>query len=103
MTIAMKKARTVQKAAKPDKTTIQVRMDVKTKDKVARFFKRHGMSTSDGVRALLDRVIRDETFPFDPDAPHEPNEATQMAILQCRNGGGTPVTREGLRKMWDEA
>lgn len=37
---------------------IQVRIDTKTKTKAAKFFKRFGLSTSDGVRLLIAQALR---------------------------------------------
>lgn len=102
MTAAPKKMR-ISRSARSDKAVIQVRVDATIKSKAAKLFRRHGMSTSDGVRLLLDQAVRDDILPFDPDAPHTPNAATRKAIEECRKGGGKPVTREGLRKIWDEA
>ncbi len=60
------------------------------------------------IETKKERAARKATKPdkaalFNPDAPHEPNEVTQRAIAECRSGKGTPITREGLQKMWDEA
>ncbi len=106
MTTTTKRTRPVKQAAAPNKTAtamIQVRIDSKTKDRAARFFKRHGLSTSDGVRLLIDRALKDK----DPWLAHEmsshiPNAETHKAIEEGLAEKSEPVTLEELRKMWDE-
>ncbi len=96
MTTTVKKARSVKKVRKPRLATIQVRLDAKTKGKVAKFFKKRGVSTSGGVRILLDQAMEDDYL------PHVPNAETIKAIEEGMAEKGEPVTREELWKMWEE-
>lgn len=45
-------------------TTIQVRIDEKTKKKAKRVFKDMGLDISTGIKVYLNRVAKDETIPF---------------------------------------
>ncbi len=95
MTTTTKKTRTA---------VIQVRVDAKTKDKAARFFKRYGLSTSDGMRRLIDSAIAGK----DPWLAHKmsshlPNAESLVAIEEALSGDGGEITLADLRKQWDEA
>ncbi len=71
-----------RRARKTENTAeIRVRLNAKTKNRAAEFFKRHGLSTSDGVRRLIDSAITDE----DPWLAHKmsshiPNAETEAAL-----------------------
>ncbi len=95
MTTTTKKTRTA---------VIQVRVDAKTKDKAARFFKRHGLSTSDGMRRLIDRVIaeKDPWFAHEMSS-HLPNAESLKTIETSLAEKPEPMTREGFRRFLDEA
>lgn len=45
-------------------TTVQVRIDEKTKAKAKRVFKKMGLDVSSGIKLYLARVAQDETIPF---------------------------------------
>jgi len=45
-------------------TTIQVRIDEKTKAKARKVFHKMGLDVSSGIKLYLNRVIEDETIPF---------------------------------------
>ena len=45
-------------------TTIQVRIDEKTKAKANKVFRKMGLDMSSGVKLYLARVVQDETIPF---------------------------------------
>ncbi len=93
----MTKAR---RGRKPENNAeIRVRLNAKTKDKAERFFKRHGLSTSDGVRRLIDSAITDE----DPWLAHKmsshiPNAETQRALM----ADVMPLPEGGLAELWNE-
>ncbi len=53
---------------------LHIRIDRKTKDRAAKFFKRYGLSTSDGVRLLIAQALRAKEL------PHVPNAETQKAL-----------------------
>ena len=48
----------------PNDALLQVRIDSKIKDKAAKFFKRYGLSTSDGVRLLITQALRAKELPM---------------------------------------
>lgn len=104
MTTAAKKTRSVKKAKTANDAEIRVRIDAKTKSKAERLFKRYGMSTSDGIRLLIDSAIKDKVLPRDPDAPHIPNAETLRVIEEAAAGKNLEtVTIEDIRKQWDDA
>jgi len=45
-------------------TTIQIRIDEKTKAKARKVFHKMGLDVSSGVKLYLNRVIEDESIPF---------------------------------------
>ncbi len=45
-------------------TTIQIRIDKKTKDSAKRVFKKMGLDVSSGIKLYLSRVAQDESVPF---------------------------------------
>ncbi len=47
-------------------TTIQVRVDEKTKAKARKIFGKMGLDVSSGIKLYLARVIQDECMPFTP-------------------------------------
>lgn len=77
----------------PNDAVIQVRVDAKTKKRAEKLFKRHGLTTSDGVRILLNQALEEKTM------PHVPNAETQKAIEEARAGGGEVVSLSELRKL----
>ncbi len=89
---APKKRRAVKKPVEAEQAVIQVRIDAKTKDKAVRLFKRHGLSTSDGVRMLITQAVRAK------DLPHVPNATTRRALL----AEVEPMADDELEKIWNE-
>ncbi len=102
-----KKPRTTKRAAAPSKVAkavIQVRIDTKTKDKAEKFFKRHGLSTSDGVRRLIDSALNDENpWLAHEMSSHLPNAESVKAIEEALIDDGEEITLADLRRQWDEA
>ncbi len=47
-------------------TTLQVRIDKKTKDKAQKIFKDMGIDMSSGIKLFLSRVVNTESIPFIP-------------------------------------
>ncbi len=99
----MTKAR---RGRKPENNAeIRVRLNAKTKDKAERFFKRHGLSTSDGVRRLIDSVISDN----DPwlacrMSSHIPNAETEEVLRDALAGRNMEsMTPEEFSSFLDEA
>ncbi len=88
----------VRRGRKPKgNAEIRVRVDVQTKNWAERFFKRHGITTSDGVRLLLSQAMTEDALPRIPSA--ESLEAIEESLA----GGGEIVTVADLRRQWDEA
>ncbi len=82
---------------------IRVRLNAKTKSRAEKFFKRYGITTSDGVRMFINNALKEKMLPFDPGTPHIPNAESLKAIEESLAGGGEIVTLTDLRKQWDEA
>lgn len=70
---------------------LQIPIDSQTKDKVEKFFKRFGLSASDGVRMLIDQTLETDELPFIP------NAETREAIEESRAGRGEIVPMSDLR------
>ncbi len=81
-----------------------MRLNAKTKSRAEKLFKRHGLSTGDGVRLLIDRALREKDPWFAHDmSPHIPNAGTRRAIEEGLAEKLEPATLEEIRKMWDDA
>lgn len=63
-------------------TTIQVRIDEKTKRQARKVFSGMGLDLSSGIKLYLTRVAKDEAVPF---SLHVPNAETRRAIKNMRN------------------
>ncbi len=100
MTTTTKKTRPPKKAAvnKTAKAVIQIRLDAKTKDRAEKFFKRHGMTTGDGVRMFIDQVIDTGAFPFEPVSARTPNPETEKAMRDVLEGRTERVSLDELKK-----
>ncbi len=72
--------------------SLHIRIDAKTKDRAAKFFKRYGLSTSDGVRLLISQALRAKEL------PHIPNTATRRAVV----AETAPMPEGGLAELWGE-
>jgi addiction module RelB/DinJ family antitoxin len=77
----------------PNDALLQVRIDAKTKERAAKFFKRFGLSTSDGVRLLITQALRAKEL------PHVPNAATRRALV----ADVEPIADDELEKLWNDA
>ncbi len=84
---------------------IRVRLNAKLKDKVEKLFKRHGLSTGDGVRLLINRAVKeDDPWLAHDMSSHIPNAETREAIEDSLSGRNLEtITLEDLRKQWEEA
>ncbi|MCC8165303.1 MAG: type II toxin-antitoxin system RelB/DinJ family antitoxin [Planctomycetes bacterium] len=69
---------------------LHVRIDTKTKNRAAKFFKRYGLSTSDGVRLLIAQALRAQEL------PHVPNAETRKAL---RDENLQEITPDDLTTM----
>ena len=90
---------------KPGKTkaVIQVRVDARMKSRAEKIFRKQGLSTSDGVRRLLQRAI-EETDPWyaHNTSSHVPNAELRKVIEEAEAGINMEVvTRDELKKLWE--
>ncbi len=69
-----------------------MRVDAKTKSRAEKIFKRQGLSTSDGIRLLLDKAIAEHG------ASHIPNAETEKAMRDVRAGRTERVALSELKK-----
>ncbi|MDR3077475.1 MAG: type II toxin-antitoxin system RelB/DinJ family antitoxin [Planctomycetota bacterium] len=77
--------------------SIQIRLDARTKAKAQRHFRRLGLSTSAGIRLLLDQALTGGPQAGLPDAE------TLEAFADIEAGRTIPVTLEQIREQWDRA
>lgn len=69
-------------------TTIQIRIDEKTKKKAKKVFGDMGLDISTGIKVYLNRVVKDERIPF---------------VLQTENGYTPKQERQMIRETeWAE-
>lgn len=71
---------------------IRVRIDAKTKDKAEKLFQQQGLSTSDGMRLLINRAIAEKEL------PRIPNAETQKAMEDVLTGQTERVSLAELKK-----
>lgn len=64
-------------------TTIQIRIDEKTKKKARKVFEERGLDLSSGIKIYLASVARNESIPV---SLHVPNAETRRAIKEVREG-----------------
>lgn len=92
MTTTIKQSRARKRSVEPEKAVIQVSLDAKIKSKVTKLFKQHGLSTSDGMRLLINRALEEK------DIPHIPNAETRKAIADADAGKLEEISLADLRK-----
>ncbi len=96
MTTMTKKNRvpgkTANAAGAKDKAVIQVRLDAKTRDRVADFFRRRGLTTNAGMRLLIDHALAGN------DMPRIPNAETEQAMRDVRAGRTERVLLDDLKR-----
>ena len=63
-------------------TTLQVRVDKKTKQKAQKVFKNMGLDMSSGVKLYLAHVVNTGSPPFTPKTAHGVNEEQERQIIQ---------------------
>ncbi len=62
-------------------TTLQVRIDTKTKNAAQKVFKEMGIDLSSGVKLFLNEVLRTKALPFTPRTKNGFTEAQEHEIL----------------------
>lgn len=73
------------KTAPANNAEIRVRIDAKTKAKAEKLFKRYGMTTSAGIKTLIDRALAEKEL------PRIPNAETRAALEEARAGDGEAI------------
>ncbi len=63
-------------------TTLQVRIDEKTKTKAQRVFKELGVDMSSGVKMFLQQVVHTESIPFEIRTPNGFTMAQEEQVLK---------------------
>ena len=67
-------------------TTIQARIDVKTKKEAEAVLEKMGITLNEGIRMFLHQIINNQALPFRPEINKEPNETTKQAMRDALNG-----------------
>ncbi len=97
MTKTVKKPRTVRNKPVAAKATIQVTVDAKTKDRLAKVFKPQGMSPSDAIRMFIKRALdKNDPWYAHNTSSHIPNAATREALMSEVE----PMADDELAKIW---
>ncbi len=63
-------------------TTLQVRIDKKTKDRAQKVFKDMGIDMSSGIKLFLSRVVNTESIPFIPVTKNGFTKKEELNILK---------------------
>ncbi len=71
-------------------TTLQIRIDPKTKKAAAKVFKNLGIDMSSGIKLYLAQVARDEAIPFTPDSVASYRNKTEIIKAFNRAQKGYP-------------
>lgn len=64
-------------------TTIQIRIDEKTKARAKKVFSKMGLDVSSGIKLYLSRVVQDKGLPFTP-REFTPTAADKRALARAR-------------------
>ncbi len=96
MTTTTKKPRAAKKADKSKQAILKFSLDAKTKDEVTKFFKKRGLSNSDGMRILIDQALEDNQLSHTPNAQLEKDLEDGFAEKR------KTVTRGDIWNMWND-
>ncbi len=66
-------------------TTIQTRIDDKTKKQAEQIFNQLGITLNDGIRLFVKQVIHQKALPFQPSLGNLPNEETIKVFQEVKN------------------
>ncbi|OGG59851.1 hypothetical protein A2765_04675 [Candidatus Kaiserbacteria bacterium RIFCSPHIGHO2_01_FULL_56_24] len=64
-------------------TTIQIRIDEKTKRKARKVFHKMGLDVSSGIKLYLAQVAREDALPFFPGKPLKPTKRLKRIFEQA--------------------
>ncbi len=86
-------------------TTMQIRIDKRTKDAAQKAFKDMGMDLSSGVKIFLKEVAKEKTFPFIPSAKARKirKEWDKEVAWALKHGKGYASTKEMFDDIVREA
>lgn len=84
----------------PTDSTIQIRLDARTKEAANDLFSRLGLSTSDAIRIFINQSLEEQGLPF---RPHVANAETKRALEAARQGQLTDIDLKTLKRQWDES
>lgn len=76
----------------PANALVQTRIDGAVKEEAATVLAAMGLTVSDAVRLLLNRIAHDKALPFEPLIP---NDATIAAMKEARAGKGRRFSSVG--------
>ena len=83
-------------------STVQARMPEDLKKQAEAVFSGLGLTSSDAIRVFFQQCVYHHGLPF-PLRVNIPNEATQQAMNELRNGGGHRFeTPKDLFASWDQ-
>ena len=84
-------------------TTIQVRIDEKTKAKARKVFHKMGLDVSSGIKLYLNRVAQDETIPFviRTENGYTPEQERQI-IKETEWAKKHGKRYHSVKEMWDD-
>ena len=79
----------------PQTTTLHIRVNARDKQRVAKVFRRIGITTGEAVRLFIEQSIADHGLLF---LPHRPNAETRQALQDEMMPGDCD-----LAKQWADA
>ena len=82
----------------PANALVQTRINAEIKDEATVVLQAIGLTVSDAVRLMLTRVAHEKALPFEPLIP---NEATNAAMKEAREGKLETVTLDNLQSVID--
>lgn len=82
-------------------TTIQIRIDEKTKRKARKVFSKMGLDVSSGIKLYLAQVAREDAIPFNPGKPLKPSKRLQRILAEADAEWAAGRTRGPFRNAKD--
>lgn len=82
-------------------TTIQTRIDDKSKKQAERIFNQLGITLNDGIRLFVRQVIHQKALPFQPTLGDIPNKETIKAMKEVE-AGNFSQSFHSLQELMDD-
>lgn len=82
-------------------TTIQTRIDDKSKKQAERIFNQLGITLNDGIRLFVRQVIHQKALPFQPTLCDIPNKETIKAMKEVE-AGNFSQSFHSLQELMDD-